>query len=286
MKPWLGALLPFVFAIILLTGCEREVSRPDYIARVGDSYLTANQLSSLMEAFPSVYDTTEAKEQIIEQWVTNTLLYQEAKRRRLDQNAEVKQLLQESEQSVLISALLQDLYSESTLEPSYTELQAYFERHKESLRLREPFVRIRFLGINNPDSASLARQLLQQATQSGKADSLWPEIVSRFSADVEGSMNLSRHYHSESRLFMSRPELRTWLARLRDNQISDVVFSDSLYNIIQLVERVPVGTIPRLTWIEEELRQRLSIQRRKQMYARQVQRLRNEAQAKNELEVR
>jgi hypothetical protein len=40
-----------------------------------------------------------------------------------------------------------------------------------------------------------------------------------------------------------------------------------------------------MAWIEDELRERLIIDARKQMVARQVQRLRNEALAREDLEI-
>jgi hypothetical protein len=59
-----------------------------------------------------------------------------------------------------------------------------------------------------------------------------------------------------------------------------------MFHVVQLVERIPARTIPEPAWIEDELVRRLVIQGRKQLYARQVQRLRNEALAREDLEIR
>jgi hypothetical protein len=56
--------------------------------------------------------------------------------------------------------------------------------------------------------------------------------------------------------------------------------------VLQLVKRAAPGTVPPLEWVEDEIHERLRIQSRKQMYARQVQRLRNEALAREALDVR
>ena len=47
-----------------------------------------------------------------------------------------------------------------------------------------------------------------------------------------------------------------------------------------------VGSIPELTWIEEQVRRQLTIDARKQMYERQVQRLRTEALSRDALVIR
>jgi len=61
---------------------------------------------------------------------------------------------------------------------------------------------------------------------------------------------------------------------------------DNRYHVVQLVERIPIGTTPAVSLLEDQLRARIAIENRKQLYARQVQRLRNEALAREELDVR
>ncbi len=52
------------------------------------------------------------------------------------------------------------------------------------------------------------------------------------------------------------------------------------------MDRLEIGTLPELNMIESMIRSRVQIEGRKQMLARQVQRLRNEAIAREELEVK
>ncbi|HUX93576.1 MAG TPA: hypothetical protein VMV36_07180, partial [Ignavibacteriaceae bacterium] len=41
----------FIFASIILSGCEKEKVKKDFVARVNNSYLTKEQLSSLMAGY-------------------------------------------------------------------------------------------------------------------------------------------------------------------------------------------------------------------------------------------
>jgi hypothetical protein len=59
-----------------------------------------------------------------------------------------------------------------------------------------------------------------------------------------------------------------------------------LYHVLHLVDRADAGTIPERAWVEAEIRRRLRLRGRKQMYAREVERLRNEARARGTLDVR
>jgi parvulin-like peptidyl-prolyl isomerase len=90
----------------------------------------------------------------------------------------------------------------------------------------------------------------------------------------------------QSRLFARYPYVRNALEALGAGEVAPVVRDDSLFHVLQLVRRIPAGTAPKLTWIEPKVRRRLRIRSRKQMYAREVQRLRTEAKARNDLVVR
>jgi hypothetical protein len=269
----------------MASGCTSAPEPPEYVVRVYDQVLTRDELLTALQSLPPGLDSTESRRQIVEQWVANALLYQEAKRRGLRSDPQVLRLLRDSEQSVLVTALLGQFYDEAEDQPSRAELQAYFDRHREALRLREPFVRIRYLACASADSATLARQMMQRATI-GTADSVWAEVVERFAVDPEGSISLASTFWPESRLFLTEPVVRGALGQLRDGQLARVILADTTAHLLQLVERVPAGALPEISWVEDELRRRVLMQSRKQMHARQVQQLRNEALAREELDMR
>lgn len=283
--PYSLAMTSVAVLLLLTVGCRSEPAAPDFVARVGSAYLTRSELDEMLAALPPRQDSVEARGQVVEQWVTNQLLYQEALERGLDEDPEVQRQLEASRQSVLVSALILKLYEESPATPAPSELQAYFERNKEQLRLLEPFVRVRYLATHNADDAAAARRALQQAPEALQ-DSVFQALIRRHATDEQVSRTLAETYVAESRLFTNHPPLREALARLRPSQIAPVIAIGSTHHVLQLIDRVPAGTIPEPAWIEEELTRRVLIGSRKQLYARQVQRLRTEALAREDLEIR
>lgn len=279
-------LLSALFMTLLLAGCGRSDADGDYIARVGDHYLTQEDVSEQLGRLPFAGDSLEAREQIIEQWVTNELLYRESRRRGLRSERDVQRQLEENERSVMVSALISRMYAEEEPEVDEAELAAMYERDKERLRLREPFVQVRYLAVRDREAAAEVRTALQRPPSDVDEEAHWRTLVDAHASDPAMSLGLSTTYTAEARLFTSIPALREALGRLRDGQVTEVHEADSLFHVVQLVHRAPVGTIPQISWIEEELARRLLIQSRKQLYARQVQRLRNEALAREDLEVR
>jgi parvulin-like peptidyl-prolyl isomerase len=280
-----GRRYAFFLLVLAPIACAEEKQPNDFVARLGSSYLLREDLDRVLAALPAAQDSADARNQIVEQWITSELLYQEAQRRDLRDDEHVRRLLEESERSVLVNALLTTIYEENPVSPTPAELQAYFEQNREQLRTRETFVRIRYLDASTRAEAEEARRLVQR-TPPSERDSVWIRVVDRFALSPQTTEAISDNYYPESRLFAEKPIVKNAIARLLDGQTAPVIEDDSLFHIIQLVERVPPRTIPRPEWVEDELVRRLAIQARKQLYSRQVQRLRNEALARDDLVVR
>mgnify|MGYP006292850667 CR=1 FL=1 len=274
----LGALL------LILTGCQSDAPSSDSVARVGSYTLTQAELDSALQGFSGVPDTSEARTQIIQQWVTRTLLLREALRTNLDENAEVKRRIEEQRRSVLVTALTNRLYEQAEMQPTDAEIRDYFARHKDQLRIREPHVRLRHLSSSRRADVEAVRESLRTAET--VTDSLWTALAMRYAQEPQNTRALAERYVPESRLFTRLPYVRDELPELEAGEVSRVVEDDSLFHVLHLADRVPAGREPRLEWVEPQIRRRLRSRARKQMYAREVQRLRNEAKARGELEIR
>ena len=271
--------------MLCLTRCGEEPAAAPYVARVGEERLTEADIKAALAALPAGRDTADARQQFVEQWVVRALLYREARRRGLQNDSAVQEQLAQSRRSVLTSALLSQLYEEAPA-PSRTELQTYYDEHQEQLRLRDPFVRVRHLATADAGEAEAVRQALTEADQRAATDSLWPGLARQYAADPAQAEALASNYVAEPQLFAGRPALRAALVGLSPGEVAPVVEAAGQFHVLQLAERVPAGTVPELDWIEGEVRERLLRQMRKQMVARQVQRLRNEAASRDALDVR
>ncbi|MGB1375861.1 MAG: peptidyl-prolyl cis-trans isomerase, partial [Rhodothermales bacterium] len=74
-------------------GCTSSPEPASYVARVGNSLLTQGEVNALIQDRPVFLDSVDAVSQIVEQWVTNELLYQEALSRGLRGDPDVQRLL-------------------------------------------------------------------------------------------------------------------------------------------------------------------------------------------------
>lgn len=249
--------------------------------------LTEEDLAAALAVVPAGVDSLTAREQFVEQWVTAELMALDAEARGLRERPDVQRQLVENERAVLAAALLGVLYEEAPDAVGRADLEAYFERNRDRLRLREPYVRVRFLEADTEAEAEAARAALQEAMLGTSQDSLWEAAARAYASDTTASLALGRSYVPESRLRGSTAaEVWEVLGQLGPGQIAPVIEAGGSYYVAQLLDRAPAGSAPRLGWIEDELRRQIAIQSRKQLLARHVQRLRTEAEARGELELR
>ena len=276
-------------AILLLIGgvlgCGPSEDKDAFVARVGDQYLTTSHLHASLGGLARGFDSTEAAHQFIDRWITNELLYQEARRLRLESQPEIREQLEESERAVLIQAMVGWFQSQAPSSLSPVEISTYFESNKENLRLLEPFVRVRYLSTSHADSAEAVARLLNQSART-EADSVFDQLAVQFASDVVTSVTLAHNHFPERSLFADRPAVRTALAAMTPGSIAQVIESDSTWHVLQLLDRAAEGSLPELAWIEGHLREQLQIQQRKQNYISAVEILRAEADARDEIEIR
>ena len=273
---------------LFLSGCAEETDSQNHVARVENRYLFEEDIERIMGGVAVTGDPSEMRRHIINQWLTTEVLYQEALRRGFAQNAEVQRRLDESERSVLVNSFIESFYRENSPSPSAEETRVYFEQHKEQLRLREPFVRVRYLRAETFEEAGQAQLSLRNASVAER-DSIWTIWANTLETGPSASDALftpisAYDHYPESRLFGNQPLLRQTLAGLSDERTAAVIESDSSYHVLQLAQRIPTGSIPQQEWIQPELERQLILQNRKQLYARLVQRLRNEALAREALD--
>lgn len=278
-------LVLLVGSLVLLAigaGCQTEKAPSSYVARVDSHYLTQDDLDRMLAGMGRARDSTAARQQVIDQWVTRTLLYREAERRNLQAVDSVQRELEQQRRSVLVSALQTQLYNETDLTPSPSEVRTYFEGHREQLRLREPYVRLRYLSTPQRPAAQTVRQALR--TLPPDSLSTWRRLVRTHAADTMQAYQLSGRFFAESRFTQQRPFLGEVLGRLEEGDTAPVIEANGRYHVLRLDRRIPEGSVPKLEWVEPQIRRRLRIRARKQMYAHEVERLRSKAEASGTIE--
>lgn len=272
-------MLPFLGG-----GCGTEPPPADLVARVGSRVLTQEEVSRAIATIGPTLDSAEAARRYVDQWITDELLAREADRRGLRDEPAIRKLIEESERSVVVSALIERVYAESADGPAEDQIRDYFNSHRDQLRLIEPYVKVRYLVLDDESKAREAQRRLAAADTSAHDE--WDRIVDEFADSPDAARGWSDLFMPESQFLSDLPAVKEAVSGLRPGRTTTVIEADGAWHVAQLVDRVPAGTVPRLAWIRETLMQRVEIEARKQLYTRLVQDLRNEALARQDLEIR
>ena len=273
--------------VLAAAGCGgEEPPAGDFAARVGSEVLTNEEVTEALTVLPLRLDSVTARQQVIDQWVRSRLLAQEARRQGLLNDPEVQRQLADNERAVLAAALIDRFFEANPAEPSEEDLRAYYEANLDRLALREPYVRLRHLVLDDERRAAAARAALARAAGTPAADSLWALTVRAYAAAPDEALAFADAYRPESRLDGLDDVLGAAVRSLAPGEVAPLVPSSGRFHVVQLVDRKPAGVVPELAWVEDELRQRVAIEARNRMLARQVQALQNEALAAGRLETR
>ncbi len=280
----MGIRLGLITLLLLsVIGCRQSISTSEFVARVGDAYLHHSDLKEALEYLPHDLDSAHAKTQIINRWIGDELLYQEALRLDLSNRKDIQKRLNESARSVLIDGIISEFDKQADNTISFSDIQQYYLANMDHLNFFEPFVQIRYLSHRSQDTLILA---MQQLTQGTVTDSIFEEIVRRYSRSPEKELKMAQNYFLETTLFVRNPEVSSFLKNTTAGSPPQIIEVDSIYHLIHVIDRRPSGVTPELSWVEGFIREQLMIRSRKQNYSQNVQRLRLDAEFNNKIEIK
>ncbi len=121
----------FTSAIIFI-GCSKEPEKKEYVARVNDSYLIEEELND----FDSLFNGSFSRAEIINKWVEKELLFQEAIKQGLTDEEDFKRIINNSRRELASSLLINKYLSETIKKPSNTQLQEFYDKHKNEFQIR------------------------------------------------------------------------------------------------------------------------------------------------------
>jgi peptidyl-prolyl cis-trans isomerase C len=223
-------ILLAAFVVLLVVGCNQPSKAPAQsgpaVATVNGDKLTKNDLDSLApEGFQ--FDRQNLA-QILDKWVSNTLMYQEAVRRGIDKEPQVQAHLRRLERDYLVNELLDRLTNGVTI--GQDELMLYYTQHRDEFTYE-----VKIMRIILPDSASADQTLAE--LQAG-AD--FRAVARDRSQDVLLPAGQESKYFSRSvgdPRMGGDPTIEEAIFALQPGQVSSVIPSQEGFQIIKLVDK-------------------------------------------------
>ena len=186
----------------------------------------------------------DERAQLIEDWVRQELLYQEALDRGLHQQERLKTLLGQMRRDLLVAALLDAEFQDNELSFSETAIRRYHDEHQTDFRRLHPEIRARHILLTSQREANARRQTLLQRGES------FAEVARKYSHDA-ATRNKGGElgYFSEA----ENPVLWDVCQDLPLKRISEPIYTEYGYHLIQILERGEVGTVRDVTQVRSQI---------------------------------
>ncbi|MCK4426092.1 MAG: peptidylprolyl isomerase, partial [Deltaproteobacteria bacterium] len=161
------ALVGFSFIFGLCSNTFASDEKENILAQVGSYKLTLEEFETQIQSLPpqlqmALLRNPQLKEQFLDRWVDITLIAQEARDKKLDQDPEVQAKIEDIMNAVLAQEFLQREI-EGKVKITDDEIETYYKGHEEE--------------FTNPESAK-ARHILLKVPE-GADEKAWKEAESK-----------------------------------------------------------------------------------------------------------
>ena len=257
-----GTRFPWFIAAALLViaaGCGRDSSSGKFLARVGSSELTQEELARVSDSLGIIRSSSRS---FVEEWVASELLYQEAQRRGLTESAEFHSRLEAARKQLAIDALLQkEVYAPGAVTLSDEDVASFFQANASQFTLKEDVVQLSYVLFSERDAANAFRANVLHGTA-------WDEALSRTRGDSLSGRSVraiaARQFFTQATLY---PEELWKLARsLAREEMSSALHTDEGYVVLRAHQNYRQGELPPLGYARTEVRERLLMDLRRSRY--------------------
>ena len=240
-----------LLVIILLTGCEQEQQKTNYVARVNDSYLTAEELAAMVDTNSS---TTFFRNEVIRNWINRELLYQQAMKEGILKGKNYKRILDKSEKE-LAGALLLDKYGQNgKINIEIRDLLIYYKKNRDDFKVDEDSYLLNKIHFSNENRAIEFRSLL--------LDSDWQKALNVFHNDSTIISVKSNSLVKETDIYPAM--LLRVVKRLYPLEISIVITErPGYYTVAQVLNKYAKGSVLPFDIVKSEVEKRYLAERRK-----------------------
>lgn len=260
-------LLALLLAGVLLSGCG---SSGKVAAVVNGRVITVKHLESRLSSMnPSARASfSNQKGRLLDQMIVESILLQEAEKRGLDRDAEVRRLLQEAQKQILVGRLLEVLRKEKENPVADEQVAQFYEANKSNFMQPESY---RASHILTADEATA-----KKAIDRIKAGELFAKVAEELSTDPSKSHGGDIGFFAKGQVI---PEFEEACLKLKPGEMSGVVKTPLGYHIILLAEQKASHQRP-LEEVRDQIQQVLQNQQGQQAVQGIVQELRSKAQVK------
>lgn len=235
----------FIFFLLLIAAaCTEKTEKTDYIVKVNDSYLTAEELYALID---STKGTKAERQEAIKNWITKELLYQQAEKEGIISEQNYRRLVQQQKKELAAALLLKKLSSEYKFDIKQQELENYYNQFNNDFKLTSRAFLLNIISFNNRGTAVDFRN---KVIQSG-----WEPAANQFKNDSSLISISSNQLLAEEDIYPVK--VARAVKALDPPEISIVINIDAeYYTVAQVLKKFSKNSVPPLKIIKHQVKER------------------------------
>lgn len=255
--------------LVALAACSRREPGTTPVARLDNQTLALEDIRAHTD---TAHELSDAQiQQYVQRWLTEEALYREATRRGLDRTPDMDRKVEDVRRELAINALLDaEVYSKETSEFSPEELRQYYTAHVNEFNLLHDVALVSFALFKSRDDATECRNLVLKGTP-------WATVIHQRASTIIAHVDST--YQTQASLLPA--ELWRVAARATSRDPSFPINTNDGYYVLVVWKYFRQGQTAVLPIVEQEIRGRLTVERRKKTFEVFVQGLR----AKHSIEV-
>jgi len=218
-------------------------SAGEMIARVNEEVLTEKDLESSLPEAEKGFMSPEQKRDYVRRWIESQILYQEAKREKIDQDENIKWRIDQAVRNIIIEGFLEKVLKDR-VGVSEEEVKQYYQENKSKFRREQDEVRISHILVKNIAEAGLVGAKMQGGES-------FDQIAKQLSLD-EGTKERGGDigYVPLSNL---PPQFYEAVTKLRTGEISPPIQTDYGFDLVMVTDRKEKGSIKEYEQAKEEV---------------------------------
>jgi peptidyl-prolyl cis-trans isomerase C len=258
-----------VVAVLVVTGCNKKVSEGKVIASYDGGALTDVDLKTSLDGLPERVRTValQQKKEFVDSLVAEKLLLQEAERKGLQHLQDVKDLVRQARDRILVAKLVeQEVESKSTV--SAQDVRAYYENNKKDFmtpyRLKASHILVR------------SREEAEDLRLRIEAGASFEDLAKEHSMDPTGSKGGDIGFFEKGQLI---PEVEEVAFTLKEGELSDVIQSPFGFHVMKVTgEAKP--QVQEFEQIGAQIQQKLIVEKKTKSFNGLIERLKDKANIK------
>lgn len=138
----------------MLTACQQGSKKESVVARVGERYLTFEELKASIPNDLTAEDSTELASTLIQTWINRELMYSQARFNLREGSTDIEDRVEKYRQEMYIFAYEKEQVNQK-LDTNFTneEILAFYDENQEIFQLNDYILKVRYvkLKLNSPE---------------------------------------------------------------------------------------------------------------------------------------